>query len=382
MTELRIRDILPKSDILESGYLESMLTNLSSSYKLFWFNGVFREVLSENTEISYKKLVARMIATAWFPTIYYKLSLGYNDKLGIAIKYINEELHLDRESKENEIIEFICNSTDKKLNEMIVHFTKLVPQRLIRPFYQREIDFEKKYDDHFVDYKVDRLIEKYNSSDENNALYIMDRLNQTLHVNATWYSYLRTNAVVIEGWLSYKMVRYIQDRNPNVPAIPLKIYPPTLKDRSLTSETKYWMEIMHTIPLYDIYTGEQFNEQSFAKNGGMSIDHFIPWSFVLHNKIWNLYPMFRNMNSSKNNKLPDKNLYLNKFCDYQYDSFMATKKLGNHKNILDQYLILDSDIINIEASDRGHDAFSKAMKNTIEPLYQIANNQGYGIWWY
>lgn len=36
----------------------------------------------------------------------------------------------------------------------------------------------------------------------------------------------------------------------------------------------------------------------------------------------------------------------------------------------------------IKESDRGHDAFVMAMKHTIEPLYQIANNQGYGIWWY
>ena len=32
----------------------------------------------------------------------------------------------------------------------------------------------------------------------------------------------------------------------------------------------------------------------FANLGPLSIDHFIPWGFVLHDEAWNLVPMFRN----------------------------------------------------------------------------------------
>ena len=40
---------------------------------------------------------------------------------------------------------------------------------------------------------------------------------------------------------------------------------------------------------------DEFTDQNISKYGGMSLDHFIPWSFVLHNEIWNLYPMYKNL---------------------------------------------------------------------------------------
>ena len=135
------------------------------------------------------------------------------------------------------------------------------------------------------------------------------------------------------------------------------------------------------MPLFDIYTGTEFTEENLQTYGGMSIDHFIPWSFVLHNEIWNLYPMYKKINSEKNNKLPDKDMYLNEFCEKQYQAFMIAKSWKKDK-ITEKYLNVKNDIFGIDGSDRGHDAFLVAMRQTIEPLYQIANNQGYMVWRY
>lgn len=54
----------------------------------------------------------------------------------------------------------------------------------------------------------------------------------------------------------------------------------------------------------------------------------------------------------------------------------------NISEMLPKSEIVKADVYDIGESDRGHDAFVDAMHQTIEPLYQIANNQGYGIWWY
>jgi len=310
------------------------------------------------------------------------LSLGLSDKLADAIWYLYNELHIDREESEEKIVEFICNSTDKRLLKMVNDFTNLVPYRLLRPFYQREIDYERKCDVAFNDGKVNAIIEKHNKNDQNNALYRMDRLNKTLTVSGKWAEYIRINASVIEGWLNFKLIKYIQERNPNIPAIPFKLFPPSTSDRNLSKETKFWLRIQNQIPLYDIYTGKEFTDENYKVYGGFSIDHFIPWSFVLHNEIWNLYPMFKNVNSEKNNKLPDKDRYINRFCEYQYRAFMVAKKMPQVRKTVEQYLTVRKDIFSIEEGDRGHSAFTASLKQTIEPLYQIANNQGYGIWWY
>lgn len=375
-------EMLPKSEIVESGYLNSMLDNFAASYKLYWLKGIFTEVMNGNAQISYRRIVARMIAAAWYPVIYYKLSLGHSDKLADAISYIHQNLGVVREEKEEKIVEFICTCKDPKLDKMIKDFTNMVPYRLIRPFYQRQLDYEKKYGVDFADYRVNTMIEIFNRQDTGNVFYRLNDQEGYLTVSREWIYYLKLNAAVVEGWMNYKLIDYLQRRNPNVPAVSFKAFPPTERDRNLTSETNFWRAIQKEMPLYDIYTGTEFTEENLRDNGGMSIDHFILWSFVLHNEIWNLYPMYKNMNSEKNNKLPDKDMYLESFCEKQYRAFLIAKKWSKGKKITEQYLHVKQDVFAINDSDRGHDAFVLAMKQTIEPLYQIANNQGYLVWRY
>ena len=373
---------LPESEIIESGYLESMLLHNTSSYKYFWFKAIYDEVQQGNSVIPYKRLVARMIAYAWYPVIYYKLHFGAADKLAQAVTYIHQELHVKQDEKQDKIITFICDSTDKKLNKFIKDFLKYVPQRLLSPFYQRELEYEKKQDISFHDGKVNAIIEKYNRNDQDNAFYQLDTQQAVLTVSPSWVQYLRLNAAVIEGWWNYKVIAYMQKRNPNVPAIPFKIFPPTEKDRDLTVQMRYWKQIQQRLDIRDMYTDLEFSERNLEKYGTMSLDHFIPWRFVLHNEIWNLCPTFKNVNSKKGDRLPDRERYLEKFCENQYAAFLVGKEIQKNKEITEQYLHIQNDIFQIEKSDRGHDAFVTAMRQTIEPLYQIANHQGYGIWWY
>lgn len=380
MAESYFKQKLPKSDIVESGFLESMLYNFASSYKLYWFKGILEEIKIGNRQLEYKKVVARMIAAAWYPVVFYNLSLGMADKLADVIWYIHRDLGVSREEQEEKIISFVYESKDKKLNKMIQNFTNLVPYRLIRPFYQREIEQEKKLDYHFTDHKVNGIIEMYNRREGDNALYKLDKNNKMLIVSERWFIYLKLNLAVVEGWMNYKLVEYIQLRNPSIPAIPFKIFPPV--QRKLTEATKYWNTVQAKLHLPDLYTVKGFTEENCGKYGSVSIDHFLPWSFVLHDEIWNLFPVFKNINSMKSNKLPDKNRYLDAFCEYQYQAFIVAKSLTILKKITEQYNTIGKDVFLVTEDDRGHDYFIKSMKQTIEPLYQIANNQGYGIWWY
>lgn len=382
MAEYPIDQMLPQSEVVEAAYLERMLSNLSSSYKLFWFKGIFTEIRQGRERLEFRLVVARMIAAAWYPVVYYNLSMGANDKLADAIKYMRDSLGIRREEKEENIVRIICESTDKQLLKMIRDFTNLVPYRLIRPFYQQEIQQARRHSSGFGDHKINGLIQYFNSRDEGRALYILDAIQETLTLSPGWIDYLKTNAAVVDGWLNYKLIKYIQERNPNVPAIPFKIFAPTPGSRNLKAATEYWDTVRTQLPLYDIYSQKLFTKESFAQLGGESIDHFIPWSFVLHNEIWNLYPMFKTMNIQKNNKLPVLERYLPVFCEYQYKAFLVAKNVKRLRKITDQYLNVKSDIYTVGDSDRGRDVFCQALRQTIEPLYQIASNQGYETWWY
>ena len=58
----------------------------------------------------------------------------------------------------------------------------------------------------------------------------------------------------------------------------------------------------------DIYTGMNFTKENYDRLGVLSIDHFIPWSFVKNDKIWNLVPtcsklFFRSTSATQIKKL-------------------------------------------------------------------------------
>ena len=70
---------------------------------------------------------------------------------------------------------------------------------------------------------------------------------------------------------------------------------------------KYWKLLSELAPIHEIY-----GENRLAPEN-ISIDHFVPWSYVAHDEFWNLHPTTRAINSSKSNRLPEWELYFPRF---------------------------------------------------------------------
>lgn len=201
---------------------------------------------------------------------------------------------------------------------------------------------------------------------------------QNLSRNTT-LSYYAANAdsfaaATLHADMSEALTRFLT----YVPAIPLKIYPPVQRD--LSAAKRYWSDALADHAFTDIFTGIEFSAESFANMGPMSIDHFIPWSFVLHDEPWNLAPMYRNTNSSKNDKLPDLAMYLDAFCAQQFDALMTLRDSGKHRKIIEGYLGIDSEVFAYTRSDASQVHFAEAISKSITPLHQIALNQGFALW--
>lgn len=86
-------------------------------------------------------------------------------------------------------------------------------------------------------------------------------------------------------------------------------------------------------PLIDLYSDE-----IIVKNK-LSIDHFIPWSYVVNDELWNLIPMDKSFNSSKGNRLPNwDNFFLRlvraqfELCTSIFESEEIQKKFEACKN--------------------------------------------------
>lgn len=176
-----------------------------------------------------------------------------------------------------------------------------------------------------------------------------------------------------------RLVGYLQARNPSVPAIPLKIHPP--KKRDLAAARAWWAEALADHEFREIYTDVPFTAEAFEEHGPMSVDHFIPWSFVLHDEPWNLAPMFRDTNSSKGDRLPDVDAYLRPFCAQQFDALTTLRGRGRrHRKVFESYAAIDPHVGEYERTDASREAFTRAVSRVVLPLHQIAANQGFPTW--
>ena len=370
----------------KSVYLERMLEHKATSYKLFWLKSILEEVQeTQCQQISFDRLVTRMISEAWYPLVKYRLNLGHQDKLQRVVDYVVEHYGYTSKTSKEKILNALYHSekvsSDKDFQWMKKQFYDMVPYRLINPFFSEQTKGIR-------DQKKNRLIEKLASESEACFYKIIttEKNSKSICIQEDWVEYLYKNYAVIRGWLENKLILYLQTKNPSVPNIPLKL--DRQATRRLQRATEYWKLINWEGRFKDIYTDRYMTQENYHELGAFSIDHYIPWSFVMHDELWITIPTFKTVNSAKNDQLPNLGKYLDTYCLNHYEAFTTTKERyrdnPKKKVVLEDYLNLGG---NLNSEEILHDdvevsaeVFVDSMKQTIIPLYQIAHNQGFEIW--
>ncbi|MDU7240403.1 HNH endonuclease domain-containing protein [Clostridium sp.] len=362
---------LPSSSNVDTKIFARLLedSRVVASYKMYWLLGILEEVNLGNIEITFKRLVARMLTAAWYPTLQYKLYFGQFDNLVKSINYISSIYCVPTNINNNELLEFICSLDDNILNKQMKDLTNNVPYMLLTPFFDDKIKGTSSSK------RVRKIIEL--SLSESGVLYKIIKDSNNIVMDEEWAIYMKSNYKVIKSWIYYKLSCFLQKRNPNVPAIIFKLDPPI--SRSLSKATRIWTSIIADRNVKDIYTGREFSRKNYDELGVLSIDHFIPWSFVMHDEMWNLVPTFKNINSSKSDKLLRYENYIDDFCDIQYEAFSFMCD-NNRKKDLEPYV----DILRLENpldfyKYKRKEGFSEKLKTSIAPIYQIAVNQGFNV---
>jgi hypothetical protein len=132
----------------------------------------------------------------------------------------------------------------------------------------------------------------------------------------------------------------------------------------------FWKEYLKETPQANcIYSGQEITPQN------LSLDHFLPWSFVAHDQLWNIIPTPKNVNSAKSDWLPSIELYINDYVYTQFKVFEFYIKKENFK-IIEDYSILfsqSSEFIKLIAFDD----FKENLKKHILPQIQTARNMGF-----
>ena len=370
-TSIDSRFGFPESDELKIGCFGRLFDNTSECYKLFWFQVIVEKIVAGKESASYEEIINEMIADAWYMVAEFHLNLGPRDNLEFAVNRLVAISGLKASDKKEKVLEYIENCKDPEVLRYKMILTTNVPYRLQSPF------LDWKTDDWNVGKK--RLIERINTY--YNLIYrfgCLDGLKTMIHFDEKWIEYIKRNKDIISGWLKYNLVEYLQRRNPNVPGVIDKLYPP--QERKLEDIQKYWKKIMIVHPVVEIYGDGMLTEDD------ISIDHFVPWSYVANDEIWNLHPTKKRINSAKSNHLPKWEKYFEKLSGLEYLSYQLMWKYeGIHKEfekVKKKHLNSQTVEGRLYAPNLSLDEFRGRLCETVLPIYQSAKSAGFKEWEY
>ncbi len=352
---------IPHSDILTTKCLGNIFKDTSATYKYFWFVSILQiHARTDCERISVWDIVIRMVANAWYPIHYFRLSFGKSDSLFSIVMEIHRITQLPIDANIETIIKTLTErSEERAIKSQLNILTKNVPYRFLRPWINTSDDREM----------VIRSL-----SLENNCLYSLHKKNGNFYIimNRQWKHYLHNHYNILLDFSYWNLVQFLQARNPNVPAISNKIVRPETRS-SLANQHKYWdMVINLGGPIKCIYTGKELYTKSY------DLDHFIPWSFVSHDLIWNLIPSDGSINSSKNDKIPDLNYYLPKLAKLQHESLQLLINAGKEPKAIEDYVSLG--YAPFELARMSESCFYDIYERTFKPISQIALNMGFQSW--
>lgn len=369
---------LPYSENLNIGYLSRLFDNTSNCYKFFWFRAILNKLTPGQNRFTFGELINEMIADAWYMVTEYHLRLGpvgVTDNLEEAVKYIYQKESFTSSEKREKILDYLEGTTDKKISYFKSQLTLNVPYRLQTPFFDSiQIERETWYR------SKDILTDEINRQSRLMYYFVMvNGLNSVIEADENWGKYLLEHREIINGWLQFKLIHYLQAKNPNVPGIADKIEPPMA--RKIERVRKYWDLIVEISPdITDIYGNV------LLKNEVISVDHFVPWQYVAHDELWNLHPTTRSINSSKNNSLAAWDRYFGDLSEIEYRAYELKEqneivraefaKISpyhlNNQEIRDQ----------LYAEGLSRSEFKQRLEHVLRPVYDSAKTCGFKEWIY
>ena len=321
------------SNKLDVKKFEHLLSNNDQGYKFFWLEAILKLIAQNRQLFTFEDVIDEMIVGAWRMVTHYHLRLGHTVngnaenflEHAIRILYECSKEDVGNKSPSKDRLLFLIQKYQDNLMDDKLHLTDYVPYRLIKPFV------EKEGKDYIDGKNYGRFIAYLNAFTKVNHEFFYDitdaenPLKRRVRLNEEWVNFILQNYAVIMGWLRFNKALFIQDRNPGVPGVMYKVAPENEEKRkSLKNARELWIATVDVTgrPLYEIYTGNELSIDEF------DLDHFVPRSYVSNDELWNLTPMAKKLNSSKNNKLPERR-YIKDFVEYNYYLYSLIFANGN-----------------------------------------------------
>lgn len=360
-----------------------MMKDPSYCYKFYWLEAIVQLISEGIKETTFDSIINEMICNAWYSVREFHVHLSgiqmdgeVRDGLERAILLLTELSHLPANASKVEIKNAIAKY-DSSLKGYKEQLTNMVPYRALAGFFHRSSEVPSWESSR----RMTAYIEKVN---RNTVLlpYILgteSKLKKKVYFQDSWIVMIQDQTVQILGWIQHEKLKWLQNNNPEVPGLIYKLSPNDEKIRKLNNVRKLWAGILSVSEVRDVFTNELIASKEY------DMDHFIPWSFVMNDELWNLMPMDSSLNSSKSNRLPKWHPFFERFAKNQYIMYqLIYEKEGIHKLYESCYRDnLHSIWAGQELYRKGNneEAFVNILQKNMQPVYDSAKRQGYEIWY-
>lgn len=359
-----------------------MMKNPSYCYKFYWLEAIVNLITEGLEETTFDEIINEMIANAWYSVLEFHVHLSgivlgeVKDGLERAVIKLSEISGLPANASKVEIKNEI-KKYDSELKLEKEQLTNMVPYRALAGFF-------KKVDETADWESIRRMVAYIERVNKVNILpYTLgssSKLKKEVYFNHSWIRMIQDNAVAILGWIQFEKVKWLQNNNPEVPGLVYKLAPMDEKMRKLNAVRKLWDVALSLDTIQDVFTDEPIDPYKY------DVDHFIPWSFVMNDELWNLMPMDSSLNSSKSNKLPEWDPFFGKFLNNQFVLYRLIHD-SNHPEMHKRFEACYKDNIhsiwaNQELYRPGNsiEEFGNILEKNMRPVYDSARRQGYELW--
>ena len=371
---------LPASEVVNIAALSFLFSNTTNSYKYLFFMAILeilrRRQFEALSSISFQEIIIEMLASAWYPHTYFKLSLGQQDQIAQKLDALKLEIS-------QPILKF--TDTNKTLlrktileqspRYLIKDLSRYVPFRLLNPFLEEQLKDVDKGKGNTLDKAMPQIAADFFNTAK--PLYKFNSVKYTdvnaIELHPAWVSYFEQHYAIVKGWASWEWLGYMQTRNPSTPGLINKLFMPSKRD-SLVKQTKFWKLVLKHQPLTCIYSGAPLDDST-----QISLDHYLPWSFVAHDQLWNLIPTSQAINSSKSNNLPQSSL-LDEFVRMQHLALVTSQNHMKAKEWQEFVEPYETDLGIPKEKLTNLKDLQNSYSQVITPLMSLAKNQGFQTW--
>ena len=344
---------LPHKQGLPVNLLAACFNNTSATYKYYWFLSILHFIESGRSKILKRELFAQMISNAWYTVNYFHLSFGVQDRLQRAIVFIKSCENIMIDESKDKISEHLIRTENQNSINQLKYFNNQVPHWFLSPWFPKMNKTEI--------YKSSQLF-------SNQCLYALN--DNAIEINAEWKNYLFDNIRVLKDFCYWNLAIFLQAKNPNVPDIPNKLIKPAIRNNLTNQRRNFWDIVMRELGSVDcIYTGKKLTYGNYA------VEHFIPYSFVSHDLIWNLIPSDKSFNSSKSDKLPPLDKYFYPFYFIHKSAMDIIREKTPNNKLLEDYLTIFPNLD--EINQLPEQVTMERFKERLQPLISIAANNGF-----